>query len=100
MLVAAEQRFRGGGGFGGKRSLLGGVVVPLGLRDIFALGLAARLFLGARNVGRDLDLDLGMQTHADLMETEVLDRFVEENLHALNGEAAGGDGVGNVARRD
>ena len=54
--LAFEQGFRGDGGLLG--GIVGGVVV-LDLGHVLARGLAISLFLGARDVDRDPDLDLG-----------------------------------------
>ena len=67
--------------------------------DVLAARLALGLVVGAGDVQHDIDDDLGMQSHTRLMQPKRLDGTLEDDLAAVDGEAAGGDGFGDVARR-
>src|SRR6185312_15592443 len=79
----------------------------LGLFGLGLLGehvLAARdalgFVLGARDDQVDLHADLRVEDDADLALADVLDGLVERHLGAADREAALGDGLGDVARRN
>src|SRR5262249_30324378 len=54
----------------------------------------------ASHIDGDVRHNLGMKRDADLMQAKRLDRPVEHHLVPFDGEAAFGDGGGNVAGRD
>src|SRR3954451_22810960 len=90
-------------GFGKRRADLEAELVEVRLLAS-GDGLAARLALGllgaAGNVDRHLHLDLRVEAHRDGVQAERLYRRVERHLLAVQGEAAGRHGPGEVAGRD
>jgi hypothetical protein len=70
------------------------------LLDRLARSLKLGLFGGAGDVDADRDLDLGVKRHRDRVQTQFLDRPVEHDGPAVDREARGGGGLGDVARRD
>ena len=69
-------------------------------RDVFAAGLLVGFVLRAGDVDRHRDDDLGMQRDSRRVQAQRLDRLVQDHLAAVDGEAALGDDVGKIARRD
>ena len=85
-------------GVGIERLELGRLV--LDHRDVLAAGLAIGLVLAAGDVHRHLDHDFRMELHLHLVQAEVLDRLLDDDLALVDAEAARGDHLGHVARRD
>src|SRR3546814_16615000 len=61
------------------------------------LGLDLRLLGRARDVDGDGDGDLGVQSDAEFVEAERLDRPIHVDLAPGDGEPGRGDGLGKVA---
>ena len=86
-----------GGALGGLGGLQGGA---LGFGDqLAALGQELGLVGRAGDQDGDLDRDLRMEVDLDLVGAQRLDRLVELDLAALDLDALGVDGIGDVARR-
>src|SRR6185312_4159876 len=66
---------------------------------IDALRLHLGFFRRLRDVDGDADRDFGMERDADRVQAERLDRMIEHDLMALDGETCRGHRLGDVARR-
>ena len=77
-------------------------VSPLGRARPYlsAFGLTFSFFSRTGNIDRYGDLNFRMQRDDDLVQTDGLDRMVQFNLVAVQGEAVGGDDFSNVAGRN
>src|SRR5262245_48842148 len=72
----------------------------LGAAYVLAAGLLRRFIGRTRHIDSDMWLDLGVKLDAELVQPKRLDRPVQHHLAPLDGEAAFGDGFGDVAGRN